>query len=122
MTSPKRTKKRQRKTAIVPRIVFQTVVAMSVVPAAGALASGCGGGQGPAADAGHDVGFGVADAGPPNDAAFSVAVPVDSGVDSAMFGVADTGPPPHDSGFFSVAAPLDSGIFGVAAKPPDAAT
>lgn len=125
MTSAKRSRKRPRKTSIVPRVVFQTVVAMSVVPVAGGIAAGCGG-HGPATfDGGRDAGFfGVADAGPPPSDAnvdaffFSVAAPIDSGTDTGTFGVADVGPPP-DSGFFSVAAPIDSGTFGVAAEPPD---
>lgn len=115
-------KKKQRRTAIVPRVVFQTVVAMSVVPAAAVALSGCGG-IGPAADSG----FGVADVGP-RDAGtdtgmFSVAMPIDSGVDGGMFGVADVGPPPDagtDTGMFSVAMPIDSGFFSVAVPTEDA--
>jgi hypothetical protein len=129
MTERKRAKKKPRKSAIVPRVVFQTVVAMSVVPAAVAV-SGCGeshrvfsvadggfsvamprdSGFGVAADSGppRDANFGVADVGPPHDAAFSVAVPLDSG----MFSVAM----PLDSGMFGVAAEPDAGVFGVAAR------
>lgn len=99
---------RPRRTAIVPRIVFQTVVAVSVVPAVG-LVAGCGnattGGNDAASTLG-DTGFSVADAGPPpNDAGFSVALPLDG-----SFSVAA----PLDGGF-SVAAPVDGGFFGVAA-------
>ena len=120
--------KKPRRTAIVPRVVFQTVIAISVVPAVAAGVSGCGVGPSAAVDAN----FSVADGGPPprdtgvaRDAFFSVAdatPPRDSG-----FGVADGGPP-RDAAFgvadvgFSVAAPIDSGmIFGVAAPPDDAA-
>lgn len=119
MPSKKRASRRPPRTAIVPRAVFATVVAVGVIPAMGTVA-GCGGGSTPAPDtgifsvaapldAGRDAGFGVAaDVGPPVDMGFSVAVPLDMGVDTGpMFGVADVGPP--DSGFFGVAAPLDSG-------------
>lgn len=98
-----------------PRVVFQTVVATAVVPAAGAGLAGCNCGSGVAAlmdahfsvaDVGvaalPDAGFSVADAG------FSVAVPVDAGSLDAGFSVADVGPP-------------DDAAFSVAAEPPDAA-
>ncbi len=128
MTSKKkaRSSPRPRRTAIVPRVVFQTVVAVSVVPAIGIVA-GCGtqttvvdaghdaafsvADSGPPHDAGRDTGFSVADAGPPNDAGFSVAVPFDG-----AFSVAA----PLD-GAFSVAIPLD-GAFAVLAFPGDGST
>jgi hypothetical protein len=123
MTSKKkRPSRRPPRTAIVPRTVFATAVAVAVIPAASAIA-GCSGGNAPATDTGifsvaapldggRDAGFGVADVGPPVDMGFSVAVPLDMGVDTGpMFGVADVGPPDagQDAGFFGVAAPLDSG-------------
>lgn len=128
MTSKKtaRSSPRPRRTAIVPRVVFQTVVAVSVVPAVGMVA-GCGtqttvadagrdagfsvADSGPPYDAGRDAGFSVADVGPPNDAAFSVAVELDSGFSVAV---------PFD-GAFSVAIPLD-GAFAVLAFPGDGST
>lgn len=96
-----------RRTAIVPRIVFQTAVAVAVVPSLGAAAAGCGSTIGPATDSG----------------VFSVAAPLDGGRDAAVDAgfsvVADAG---HDMGVFSVAAPLDAGtdaFFSVIAPPPD---
>jgi hypothetical protein len=114
----KRPSARPRRTAIVPRVVFQTLVAVAVVPAAGVLA-GCGQSSTPTQDTGvfsvaapldggNDAGtFSVAmasDAG--NDAGFSVAVPNDAG---------------DDAGFFGVAAPLD-GAFSVLVAFPDASS
>jgi hypothetical protein len=102
--------KRPRRTAIVPRVVFQTAVALAVVPAAAAIA-GCTSSHGPILsvaaplDAGPDVGFSVVavrDAGR-DQGVFAVAVPLDTGfsvVAAPDMGV-DAG---HDSGFFSVVA------------------
>ena len=126
MAAKKKTKRpstRPRRTAIVPRVVFQTMVAMSVVPS-GAVLAGCGQSFSVATtDASFDAN--LPDTGP--DAGFSVvALPRDAGPDGA-FGVADAG---GDSGFFSVVArPPDSGtdagrdtgFFSVVAIPLDGA-
>ena len=112
----KRSSRPPRRTAIVPRVVFQTAVAAAVVPVMAVAAMGCGQAQVPG-DAGRDGGFSVAmvrDGGPDSgfsvlvgpDSGFSVAIPLDSGT---------------DSGFFSVAAPLD-GAFSVIVAPPDASS
>jgi hypothetical protein len=112
MPAKKKTPRPTRRTAIVPRVVFQTLVAVSVVPAASAIAAGCSTSHPQDADAGRDAGlFGVADG------AFSVAVdaslpPRDTGV----FAVAADAPPPSDAAF-SVAVPLDG--FSVGAPAPD---
>lgn len=133
MTS-KKNAKRTRKTSIVPRVVFQTLVAVSVVPAATVLA-GCGqavapsdSGIGPAADSGtFSVAMPPPDGGRDMGTTFSVAIPLDAGHDAAFFGVAADGGPPsrdagQDTGFFSVVAfPLD-GEFSVLVAPFDANT
>ncbi len=115
----KRPSSRPRRTAIVPRVVFSTLVAVSVVPAASVLA-GCGQARGPEdsgafsvalpRDAGRDVGT------------FSVALPIDAGHDSAFSVVAmpiDAGTDTNPT--FSVAAPLD-GAFSVIIAPSDASS
>lgn len=113
MPAKKKPARSRPRTAIVPRVVFQTLVAVSVVPAASAIAAGCSTSHPQDADAGRDAGlFGVADG------AFSVAAdampppPRDMG----MFAVAADAPPPSDAGF-SVAVPLDG--FSVGAPAPD---
>lgn len=115
--SAKRPSSRPRRTAIVPRVVFQTLVAVAVVPAAGALA-GCGQSTTPTTrdtgtfsvvaplDGGNDSGM------------FAVAVPIDGGTDAGTFSVAVPNDAGDDAGFFSVAVPLD-GAFSVIIAPPD---
>src|SRR5258706_13961986 len=95
MTSKKQTKRpssRPRRTAIVPRVVFQTLVAVSVVPAATVLA-GCGQARTPG---GTDTGF-------------SVVAANDAGRDSGTFSVVAVNNAGRDSGTFSVAIPVDGG-------------
>ena len=118
MSQSKRTPKKSPRTAIVPRIVFQTAVAVSVIPVAGAAMAGCNV-AGVAVE--RDARFSVADVlGVAADAGFfSVAMPQpDANVDAA-FSVADVGFSVADVGF-SVAAPLDAGFFSVAIGAPDA--
>ena len=120
MPKPKRPSKKPARTAIVPRIVFQTVIAVSVVPAAGGAVAGCGGGGVAAV---RDAAFSVADGSGVAawDARFSVAAdggqPADAGLfsvaimnDAGGFSVADVGAPDPDAGLFSVAVePSDAG-------------
>lgn len=112
MPAKKKPARPVRRTAIVPRVVFQTLVAVSVVPAASAIAAGCTTSHPQDTDAGRDAGlFGVADG------AFSVAADALPPRDMGMFAVAvDASPPPSDVGF-SVAVPLDG--FSVGAPAPD---
>jgi hypothetical protein len=93
----KRPSSRPRRTAIVPRVVFQTAVALAVVPAASAIA-GCTSTHGPI---------------------LSVAVPQDAGRDTGFFSVVAIRDAGNDMGVFAVAVPIDSG-FSVVAMPPDA--
>lgn len=119
----KRAPSRPRRTAIVPRVVFQTVVAAAVVPVMSLAAAGCGQATNPGVDSG---GFSVAaplDAG--RDAGFSVVADGGFGVADVGFSVVADGSFGVADGGFSVAAPLDggqdSGFFSVVAFPPDGA-
>jgi hypothetical protein len=118
--SAKRPSSRPRRTAIVPRVVFQTLVAVAVVPAASVLA-GCG----QSTTANHDAGvFSVV--APLTDAGrdmgvFAVALPIDSGTDTGAFSVAVPNDAGNDVGVFAVAVPLD-GAFSVIIAPFDAAS
>lgn len=94
----KRSSRRPPRTAIVPRVVFQTMVAMSVVPAASVIA-GCGQSTTATTDAG--------------DSGFSVAAPLDGGRDTGFFSVVAAPDAGRDTGFFAVVAAPDSG-FSVA--------
>ncbi len=118
---PSNKMRRSRRTTIVPRVVFQTVVAIGVIPAAAVLA-GCSasttrtddaGFLGVAAliDAGRDGG--TRDVGPAasDTGTFSVAL-----IQDAAFSVTAN----QDGGAFSVAADFDGGFFGVGAPAPDA--
>jgi hypothetical protein len=105
----KRSSSRPRRTAIVPRVVFQTAVALAVVPAAAAIA-GCTSSHGPV------LSVAAFDAG--RDALFSVVAVRDAGSDAGVFAVAVQ----IDSGFSVAAQPdmgTDGGFFTVVAVQPD---
>lgn len=123
MTQSKRASKKAPRTAIVPRIVFQTAIAVSVIPVAGGAVAGCVT-HGVAVQ--RDARFSVADVlGVAADGGlFSVAMPQPDANMDATFSVADVGFSVADVGF-SVAAPLDApqpdgGFFSVAIEAPDA--